>query len=145
MKKKGFVALLITLLMPSIGLASMCDNKTIRIIGPDHFNYSLMLSKGSIGEKNNGITTIKREPVTTFGTTHQLFSAKGSNGGISGSIFLTNLDTREEVSIPFYLTEMRGGCYISPKLTVVESNTFQAKATSTFGIDLRINIREFKN
>lgn len=145
MKKQGLIALLLGGLVSSLVMASTCDNKTLSILGPDHFEYSLQLSKGNIGEKNNGITSIEKQPVTISSNIHQLFSAKGSNGQITGTIFFTNLDTKEHVSIPFSFKERSGGCVITPELMIAESNTFQAQATSAFSIGLSIKIKEFRN
>ncbi len=145
MKKRSLIALLLGGLLSSAAIAD-CDNTSLSIAGPEHYEYTIKLSKGSINEENSNIKIIERQALTTYARVYQLFTGF-YDSQINGIVFFTNLETKESTSVPFYFTPSSMGynCYITPKSHIAEAGYFQVQSTGSDNIGLSIKIKEFKN
>jgi len=132
----------------SIAFASSCDNKPLYIYGPDHYQYTIRLSHGTIGRTDDNVQIVEHQIASPSGASWNLFSAKGTRGNVRGTLIVENLDTRETVTIPFLYydnTNYRPSlCEISPHLEDAEIGSFQVQAKGTDQRELFVKIREFR-
>lgn len=92
---KKLSVFLVAMTMPFVAIASKCDDSLITVIGPSNYQYSMVLSQGSLNQKNNHVTQLSQRPANLEGNTYYVFSAKKTLGQIRGSINFIDPDTKE--------------------------------------------------
>lgn len=145
MKKINLAVCLLSSIVTSTALASVCDNRQIKIIGPEYYRYTMKLEKGSFHKKGNNVKVVDEQYASPYGTDYYVFSAKGSEGNAFGTAWFTNLETKEQMSVTigFYSTN-NGICHVIPALQNAEAGNTQIQAKLSGRSDLVIKIREFK-
>lgn len=146
MKKISLAICLLGSMIASTAMASPCDNRLINISGPEYYQYTINLTKGSIGKKGNKIKVIQDQFASPYGTDYNVFTASGTDGNVAGMVYFTNLETKEKLSLPisFMSNNARTVCHVTPVLQNVEVGKIQIQAQGTNKSDLIVKIREFR-